>query len=84
MNAMGCYYYYDFTICNTPPEENNYADYVQYDETRLAIHVGDRPFGTQSGDVYNSMIDDFMRGERETLEFLLDNYRVILKNALET
>ena len=63
-------------MCSTDPDENNYEEYIQYDDTRRAIHVGDRPFGTQSGDVYNSMIDDFMRSERENVEFLLDRYKV--------
>ena len=49
---------------------------------RKAIHVGSRPFGQQSSDVYYSMIDDFMRSERETLEFLLEHYKVILKDKV--
>ena len=43
---------------------------------RKAIHVGDLPFGAQSGDVYYSMNDDFMQSERETIEFLLEKYPV--------
>jgi hypothetical protein len=43
---------------------------------RKAIHVGDLPFGAQSSDVYYTMNDDFMRSERETIEFLLENYEV--------
>lgn len=76
---MGCPYYYEITMCTTDPDEDNYAEYIQYDETRKAIHVGGRPFGTQSGDVYNSMIDDFMRSERANVEFLLDRYKVSAK-----
>jgi hypothetical protein len=34
------------------------------------------PFGAQSSDVYYTMNDDFMRSERETIEFLLENYEV--------
>lgn len=73
---MGCGYIYEFTMCATPAEEDNYEEYIQYDATRKAIHVGDRPFGAQSGDVYTSMIDDFMRSERDNIEFLLDRYQV--------
>ena len=43
---------------------------------RKAIHVGSRPFGNQSGAVFDKMVYDFMQSEREVLEFLLDKYRV--------
>lgn len=76
LSAMGCPYYYEITLCNTDPEEDNYEVYAQSDVVRKAIHAGDRPFGSQSGAVYNSMLDDFMRPERETVEFLLNNYKV--------
>lgn len=42
----------------------------------MALHVGNIPFGAQSGSVYSTMIDDFMRSERETIEFLLERYQV--------
>lgn len=42
------------------------------------MHVGNRPFGSQSGDVYYSMNNDFMRSERETIEFLLELYPVMV------
>lgn len=80
LSSMGCSYYYEFTMCDTDPEEQNYDEYAQLDQNRLAIHVGDRPFGTQSGDVYQAFIDqDFMRSERDTIEFLLDNYKVTFR-----
>nr|AKO90273.1 cathepsin A4 [Tigriopus japonicus] len=78
LSAMGCPYYYEITLCNTDPEEDNYEVYAQSDVVRKAIHAGDRPFGSQSGAVYNSMLDDFMRPERETVEFLLNNYKVLI------
>jgi hypothetical protein len=45
---MGCPYYYDIRQCEFDPEEDNYAIYVQLEETRKAIHVGDRAFGSQA------------------------------------
>jgi hypothetical protein len=45
-------------------------------DDRKAIHVGTIPFGYQSGEVYYSMNNDFMRSERETIEFLLELYPV--------
>ena len=77
---MGCDYYYDITYCELDPEEDNYFDYMTDDITRKSVHVGNRPFNYQSGDVYTSMIDDFMRSERDNVEFLLNNYRVKLPN----
>ena len=76
LNPMGCGYYYEITQCNGSPEEDNYSTFVQRDETRKAIHVGDRRFGYQN--VYQSMLDDFMRPERENVEFLFDRYKVLI------
>ena len=50
--------------------------YHQKFYTREAIHTGNLAFGQQSGDVYYSMLDVFMRSERETVEFLLERYPV--------
>ena len=73
---MGCYYYYGIDICDVPREEDNYEDFATLTTTRKAIHVGSLPFGAQSSAVYSSMNDDFMRSERETIEFLLEKYEV--------
>jgi len=79
--AMGCPYYYDTRICTFPPEEDNYATYVQYDTTRKAIHVGDLCFNCQSSDVYYAMLDDFMRSQRDDVEYLLDRYSTLIYNG---
>ena len=47
LGAMGCSNHLDVRNCNNPAEENNYADYVNLESTRRAIHVGDIPFGAQ-------------------------------------
>merc|ERR1712226_272130 len=78
MSKTGCYDSYEINLCTEPAERGNFDDFVNLQSTRKAIHVGNRPFGQQSGDVYNSMIDDFMRSERDILEFLLDNYKVLI------
>jgi vitellogenic carboxypeptidase-like protein len=78
LNEMGCSYAYDVRQCHNNPEEDNYADYVQLDLTRKASHVGDRPFGSQSSDVYFKMIGDFMCSQKEDVEFLLEVYRVLI------
>ena len=43
-----------------------------------AIHVGDVPFGGQSGDVYSALTEDIMKSQRFNVEFLLDRYRVTI------
>lgn len=78
MFKLGCSDVYDISICNEPPEDDNYEEFLNLQTTRKAIHVGNRPFGGQSSDVYYSMLDDFMRSERETLEFLLEHYKVLM------
>lgn len=32
----------------------------------------------QSGDVYMKMLDDFMRSQKDDIEFLLDRYRALI------
>ncbi len=63
---MGCPYVYEATMCENDPEEDNYEEYIEDSETRKAIHVGDTPFGTESGLVFARMEGDFMKrwGER--------------------
>ena len=73
---MGCTYYLDFRQCHEDPEESNYNYFVNMESTRRAIHVGDVPFGAQSGDVYNALIEDIMKSQRFNVEFLLDHYPV--------
>ena len=69
---MGCPYPYEATICTFPPEDDNYEQYMQHDETRLAIHVGDLPYGQQTNDVFQSMTSDFMQYGQDNVEFLLE------------
>ena len=76
LGKMGCDYYYGVDICKTPAEEDNYEVFLRLPSTREAIHTGNLPFGSQSGDVYYSMLDVFMASERETVEFLLERYPV--------
>ena len=76
LGKMGCDYYYGVDICRTPAEEDNYEIFLRLPSTREAIHTGNLPFGSQSGDVYYSMLDVFMASERETVEFLLERYPV--------
>ena len=79
---MGCGYYYGVDICDVPAEEDNYETFLRLPSTREAIHTGNLPFGSQSGEVYQSMLDVFMKSERETVEFLLERYPVSLISNL--
>ena len=81
LSYMGCPYYYGLPICEVPLEEDNYETFLRKASTREAIHTGNRPFGSQSGDVYYSMLDVFMASERETVEFLLERYPVLIYNG---
>jgi len=78
MSKTGCSDAYEINLCSEPEERGNFEDFVNLQSTRKAIHVGNRPFGQQSGDVYNSMLDDFMRSERDILEYLLEHYKVLI------
>ena len=77
---MSCSNVYDVTQCHGEPEEDNYEAYANNDATRLAIHVGKRPFVGLGEAVYRSMAGDIFRSQKAELEFLLDNYMVELSH----
>ena len=81
MSITGCNNVYEINLCSPPEERDNYKDFLNLQSTRKAIHVGNRPFDKQSSNLSLSMNDDFMRSERDVLEFLLDNYRVLIYNG---
>ena len=77
LSAAGCPHYYDFTRCEDDPETMNFADYMQRDEVRKAVHVGSRPFESQKGDVYNHFLGTYMMSQKQELADLLNlGYRV--------
>ena len=78
MGQTGCDAYTDFSQCHFPLEEYNYDAFANKESTRIATHVGWIPFGNDSNAVYYNLLDDQMRSERETLEFLLELYPVLL------
>ena len=71
-NYIGCDYVNEATVCATPPEEQNYKEFIQMNQTRLAIHVGNLEFGKQRDALFNSMINDYMQYGQENVEFLLE------------
>lgn len=73
---MGCSYTLGINQCHEFNEENNYEDFVNKETTRKAAHVGDRPFGSQSGAVYDHLREDIFVSQKATVEFLLDRYPV--------
>jgi len=76
MNEMDYSYYYEITQAAYDPSEDNYEDFLNFESTRKAIHVGGLQFG--SGNVYQSMLDDFMRSSKPDIEFLLEHYRTLM------
>ena len=52
-------------------------EFWQLLSARLALHVGNLEF-PNSGDVYSSMINDFMNDGRDDIIFCLENYRTLI------
>lgn len=76
MRKIGCDNVYDFTECEADPEEENFADYVNLDEVRKAIHVGSQSYRASSLKVYFALLSDNAKSQKDTVEFLLDHYPV--------
>jgi len=77
LNKMGCPYYYNIALCEFDPAEDNYEIFLNWESSRLALHVGNKEF-PNSGDVYFSMINDFMNDGRDDIIFCLENYRTLI------
>ncbi|XP_039764570.1 venom serine carboxypeptidase-like [Pararge aegeria] len=60
--------------------EGAYLDFLQRDEIRRALHIGNTNF-TSIGVVYRKLVPDFMASAKNWLEELLENYRVMLYNG---
>merc|ERR1719516_580428 len=79
LTRMGCDYYYNIAECPYLPVEDNYEDFCNLESTREAIHVGNLPCPTTSGNVYYSMLDVFMETGMHDIEFCLDQgYRTLI------
>nr|BAM19468.1 retinoid-inducible serine carboxypeptidase [Papilio xuthus] len=60
--------------------QGSYVDFIQRDEVRRALHVGNTNF-TSIGVVYKKLVPDFMGSAKHWLEELLENYRVMIYNG---
>lgn len=54
-----------------------YLNYIQREDIRRALHVGNTNF-TTIGVVYRKLVPDFMGSGKHMLDELLDNYKVLL------
>jgi len=79
-NNMDCLYPYNIAICDYDPALYNYEDFLNWESSRKALHVGPLDY-PNSGDVSKSMINVFMDDEREDIEFCLENYRTLIYNG---
>ncbi|CAH2067359.1 unnamed protein product, partial [Iphiclides podalirius] len=60
--------------------DGGYVDFIQRDDVRRALHVGNTNF-TSIGVVYRKLVLDFMGSAKHWLEELLENYRVMIYNG---
>jgi len=77
LDRMEYSYYYEITQADYDPSEDDYEIFCNLESTREALHVGTLEF-PNSGDVYFSMINDFMQSSIHDIEFLLEQYKVLI------
>ena len=77
MNAMDYEYIYELRQSEYDPTEDDYEDFCNMASTRQALHVGNLEY-PNSGDVYGSMLADFMHTSKHDIEYLLEKYRVLI------
>jgi len=77
LDQMDYSYYYEITQSDYDPTEDDYETFCNLQTTRTALHVGNLEF-PNSGNVYYSMINDFMQSSIHDIEFLLEKYRVLI------
>ncbi|XP_069669042.1 venom serine carboxypeptidase-like [Periplaneta americana] len=71
---------YNFLFPDEPRVGGSYDAFVQRDDVRRALHVGDEAF-TENGTVFVKLIPDLLVSARPFLEPLLDHYRVLYYNG---
>ncbi|PSN32632.1 hypothetical protein C0J52_26170 [Blattella germanica] len=77
---LGYYNIYNFLYWMEPQVGGDYFTFLQTDEVRIALHVGDAEY-TSNGPVYAKMIPDFMNSVKPWLEELIEHYRVLYYNG---
>jgi len=77
LTEMDYSYYYEITQAEYDPTEDDYETFCNMESTRRALHVGNLEY-PNSGDVYFSMIYDFMRSSQHDIEFLLEHYKTLI------
>jgi len=77
LTNMDCGYYYNIALCDFDPAESNYEDFLNWESSRTALHVGNLDFPNH-GDVYSSMINVFMDDGRDDIDLCLENYKTLI------
>lgn len=82
-NATGFENYFNYLISNdTNPIFTNLGNYIQRDDVRAAIHVGNATFhGEENPEVEKNLVDDIMQSVAPWISELLSNYRVLIYNG---
>lgn len=82
-NATGFTNYFNYLISNdTNPELSNIGSYIQRDDVRAAIHVGNSTFhGVENSEVEKNLMEDVMQSVAPWISELLSNYRVLIYNG---
>uniref|UniRef100_A0A6P7H2Q0 Carboxypeptidase n=1 Tax=Diabrotica virgifera virgifera TaxID=50390 RepID=A0A6P7H2Q0_DIAVI len=75
------YYNYLYPIDPNDVEIEEAARYLQRDDVRAVIHVGNTSYGITSSEVENNLKNDIMQSITPWLTELLNNYRVLLYNG---
>jgi len=77
LDRMDYSYYYEITQSDYDPAEDDYEDFCNLQSTRQALHVGNVEY-PNSGNVYYSMINDFMQSSIHDIEYLLEKYKILI------
>jgi len=80
VGQMECDNIYNFPICHADPAEDNYEDFLNWESSRIALHVGNLDF-PNPGDVYGAMRGVIMQDGKDNVEYGLENYRTLIYNG---
>ena len=80
--ATGYSYYYNILKWKDPRVEEGYHAFLEMDEVRKALHVGDGEYSDESmNTVMLKLLPNMLVSAKPYLEELLDNYRVLYYNG---
>ncbi|XP_001602950.1 venom serine carboxypeptidase isoform X2 [Nasonia vitripennis] len=80
-NLTGYNFYFNYLHIKDSNDSDLFAQFVQRPDIRKALHVGNRPFNTETNKVEKYLRADTTKSAAYIVEDLIKNYRILIYNG---